>query len=88
METIKFNIECRPLLNIEAQANLVGMFKDNSDFMRHLANLKRTREGLYKIHELRPDLDNAIQPQFDTLNELIGILLSNHDALVAYHEIK
>lgn len=88
MEMIKYNAPSAPLLCVESQVRLVNMFKDNGDFIRHLTNLKRTREGLNKIHELRPDLNEAIKPQFDTLNELIGILLSNHNALIAYHEIK
>ena len=40
-----------------------------------MRNLRRTRNGLVAILEEREDLKHIIQPQFQTLNELIGLLL-------------
>ena len=88
METIKYNAPLTPLLDKDAEKRLVVMFKDNKDFIQHLANLKHTVRGLYRIVETRPDLMETVGPQFDTLNELIGVLLTNHDATRLYVEIK
>lgn len=66
---------------------LIAMFSNNDDFLRHLRNLKQTRAGIYTIQERMPHLADAVFPQFDTLNELIGVLLNTWEASRAFHEL-
>lgn len=51
------------------------LFRTEEDYTNHMRNLYNTRKGLYTILEEREDLKHIIQPQFHTLNELIGLLL-------------
>ena len=51
------------------------LFSTEEEYANHMRNLRRTRNGLVAILEEREDLKHIIQPQFQTLNELIGLLL-------------
>lgn len=64
-------------LSNEKIENLKSFFKDKNSYLEIMTNLYKTRKGLYSIIEQRPDLKDQIHPQFQTLNHLIGNLLTD-----------
>lgn len=51
------------------------LFSTEEEYAKHMRNIYATVRGLSVILEEREDLKHIIQPQFTTLNELIGLLL-------------
>lgn len=60
------------------------MFANEQDYKEHMNNLYRTRAGLLTILEHRPDLNETVGRQFDTLNKLIAALLPDHPSEYPY----
>lgn len=52
------------------------LFETEEDYREIMQALWKTRAGLYKIMEDRPVMEEAIKPQFQAVNKLIGALLS------------
>ena len=52
------------------------LFDTDEKLSSQLNNLWSTRAGLLKIIETRPDLKKVILPQFQTINNIIGALIS------------
>lgn len=65
--------------NAEVSKGMKLMFANNDDYVRHLDSLWQLRDGLYRMMELCPDLMDDIKWQFDTVNNLIGVLSRNRD---------
>ena len=57
--------------------NFEKKMSSKNAYENHMANLWKTRQGLYIIMERRPELKELIMPQFTTLNELIGSLIND-----------
>ena len=55
---------------------LKRLFDTDEKLSNHLNSLWSTRAGLLKIIETRPDLEQTVLPQYKTINDIIGALIS------------
>lgn len=81
-------VRTHTLLSEKAASDLVQLFRCDEDLLARLQSFDRTRMGLYKLMLDHPELEPAIRPQFQVLNELIGALLRHPQIITAYTQYK
>jgi hypothetical protein len=60
------------------RAKVSAMFDQENEYKKHMNNLRTTLLGLSGLLDNRPDLEEVIKPQFDSLNLLYYSLLPDN----------
>lgn len=59
------------VLTVDNLEKVQKLFKSEEEYRKAMKSLWKTRSGLMRINEVRPDLKKEIFPQMEILNNLI-----------------
>jgi len=78
MNLVTIELTKNKIVDAKTIERLTNLFKTKDDYFKHLNSLKKTRLGLLKIMELNPQTELLIRSQFDSINNLIDVILNDN----------